>query len=107
MHSPRRAKKGNLTIRAAPLQHRVFSVGYVMQEDNVPGKLDAKLLQQKYGVKPGPIFGKLKNGLDVTLDDENKTVIRAADVMGPEQKGRKVCILGDTCDSYGMAHIAK
>jgi len=101
------AKKGNLTIRAAPLKHRIFSVGYVMQEDNIPGKVDAKLLFEKYGIKPGPIFGKLKNGQDVILDDENKTIIRAADFLGPEQKGRKVCILGDTCDSYKMAYIAK
>jgi ribonuclease Z len=76
-----------------------------MQEDNIPGKVDAKLLLEKHGIKPGPIFGKIKSGIDVTLDDN--TVVRAADFIGPEQKGRKVCILGDTCDSYGLSKIAQ
>ncbi|KAL0484599.1 zinc phosphodiesterase ELAC protein [Acrasis kona] len=101
------ARIANLTIRSAPLQHRVFSMGYVIEEDSVPGKLDAKLLQEKHGIKPGPIFGKLKSGKDVVLDDQNKTVVRSSDFMGPDQKGRKVCILGDSCDSSGLAYIAR
>lgn len=106
-HSYYVTKKRDLTIRAATLKHRIFSVGYIIQEDNIPGKLDAKLLQERYGIKPGPIFGKLKNGQNVILDDENKTVIRASEFIGPEQKGRKIGILGDTCDSYGLLHIAR
>jgi ribonuclease Z len=78
-----------------------------MEEDPVPGQVNAKLLLERHGIKPGPIFGKIKNGQDVTLEDDNKTVIRAADFLGPALKGRKVCILGDSCNSEGLRHIAQ
>jgi ribonuclease Z len=40
------------------------------------------------------LYGVLKGGGDVTLDDGR--VIRASDVVGPPVKGRVVTILGDT-----------
>jgi ribonuclease Z len=46
----------------------VFCVGYVLQEDDSTGKLNLEKLKL-LGVKPGPIYGQLKSGKDVTLDD--------------------------------------
>lgn len=46
----------------------MFCVGYVIQEDDSVGKLNVEALK-KLGVKPGPIYGQLKSGKDVTLDD--------------------------------------
>lgn len=97
-------RKTGITVLAAPIKHRVFCVGYVFQEDNVPGKLDVEKLKQ-YGIKQGPLFGKLKNGIDVTLDDG--TIVKASTVVGDDQPGRKVVIMGDTHDPMGIAKIAQ
>jgi ribonuclease Z len=98
------AKKDGVTIKAASIKHRVFTLGYVIEEDTLPGKLDvAQAL--KLGVPRGPLLGKLKSGQDITL--ENGRTIRSADVIGPEQKGFKVVILGDTWDPSPISEIAK
>lgn len=39
----------------------------------------------KLGIKPGPIFGQLKDGIDVTLPDGR--VIKSSDVRGPDDPG--------------------
>ena len=48
---------------------------------------------------------QLKGGNDVTLEDG--TVVAAADCVGDPIPGRKVVILGDTCDSRQIADVAR
>lgn len=55
-------------VTAGPLVHRIPSFGYVIREHDRPGTLDAKLLLNK-GLKPGPLFGKLKSGESITLEN--------------------------------------
>ncbi|MDV2687207.1 ribonuclease Z, partial [Alkalihalophilus lindianensis] len=69
------------------------SYGYRVVEKDRPGTLLADKLMAA-GVKPGPIFRKIKNGETVTLEDGR--VIEPQDFLGPAQKGRVVTILGDT-----------
>jgi len=92
-------------VRAGILKHRIPCFGYVIRENNQPGPLDAKKVREK-GLTPGPDYHKLKMGQDVTLPD-GKTVIRASEVTGAPVPGRKVVVMGDTCDSYGMAHLCE
>lgn len=75
----------------------------MIQEDPFPGMLDMNKCKE-FGVPRGPLLGKLKNGEDVQLDYGR--IVRSSDVVGPEQEGRKVVILGDTCGSENMRHIA-
>ena len=96
-------QEGNLTVFAASLKHRVTCFGYVIQEQQLPGKLDPVLLKQR-GIPPGPLYGKIKNGETVTAPDGS--LVMPADVLGPPRPGRKVVILGDTCDSSRIMDMA-
>ncbi|MDP4098621.1 ribonuclease Z [Paenibacillus sp. P96] len=80
-------------VEAALLEHRVDSYGYRVTEKDKPGKLDAAVME-KYGIRPGPLYGKLKRGEAIELDDGR--VIQPREVLGVPKKGRIVTILGDT-----------
>ncbi|XP_072272569.1 zinc phosphodiesterase ELAC protein 1 [Pyxicephalus adspersus] len=79
-------------VQAFKLYHRIPSFGFVIAEKDRPGKLNANKLKE-LGIQPGPIYGKLKLGSSVTL--ENGQTIHPSVVLGDPVPGRKVCILGD------------
>ncbi|XP_002157795.2 zinc phosphodiesterase ELAC protein 1 isoform X1 [Hydra vulgaris] len=85
-----------LTVIAVPLKHSIPCIGYVLKEKDLPGKLNTLFLNSK-GVPAGPLFGKLKMGEPVTL--ANGDIILPEQCLGPAKKGRKIVILGDTCNS--------
>jgi len=97
-------KNLNVKVYAAPIIHRVFTVGYVIQENDVVGKLDSDKLKD-LGIKPGPIFKNLKDKKDVTLEDGK--ILKWTDFIGEDIKGRKICILGDTNDPTGIGKLAQ
>jgi len=84
---------GGMTVVAAKLDHRIDSFGYRMMERERPGILNAQWLAEM-GVPPGPDYGHLKAGKDVTLGDGR--VIRSAEAVGKPSPGRIITILGDT-----------
>jgi ribonuclease Z len=115
----RLVEEEHLAVRAAPLQHSVPCVGYVIREADRPGKLrvDAvlprleqnrellraegvrdprKLLRQVKALQPGEVL-ELPDG----------TCIREEDALEAPQPGRKVAILGDTCDASPIAQLAR
>lgn len=83
----------NYRIYAALLEHRIESYGYRVEEKDKPGKLEYRKLTG-LGIPSGPEYGRLKQGLDVTLNDG--TILIAADFIGSSIPGRVVTILGDT-----------
>jgi ribonuclease Z len=80
-------------VEAGILEHGLESWGYRITEKDRPGELMADELI-KLGVKPGPIYKKLKNGETVVLEDGR--TLYGKDFVKPPQKGRKITILGDT-----------
>ncbi|RJX37742.1 ribonuclease Z [Paenibacillus pinisoli] len=80
-------------VEAGPLVHRVPCLGYRVEERDMPGPLMADKLRG-LGVKSGPLFGKLKSGQPITLEDG--TIITPADVTDGVLRGRIVTVLGDT-----------
>jgi hypothetical protein len=76
----------------------------VMIEKDQKGHIDQHACTTR-GLPPGPSYRDLKNGLPVVLPDG--TVLRPEEVVGPDLCGRKVVVLGDTCDPSGIAEVAK
>nr|XP_020449474.1 zinc phosphodiesterase ELAC protein 1 [Monopterus albus] len=85
-------------VKAFRLFHRVPSFGFCIQECDRPGRLNTELLKE-LGLKPGPLYGRLKAGESVTL--ESGRVVLPQEVLEEPIPGRKVCILGDCSSVLG------
>ena len=80
------------------LKHRVPAYGYRIEEKDRPGRFNlekAKALK----IPPGPVYGRLKQGETVTLEDGRK--IDGKKLCGEPEVGRKVVYCTDTvfCDA--------
>lgn len=91
-------------VESLPLDHGILSYGYRMVEKDRPGTLLADKLIEA-GIRPGPIFKKIKNGESVTLEDGR--TIEPSHFLGPVQKGRIVTILGDTRSCENALYLAE
>ncbi|EPY05322.1 ribonuclease Z [Paenibacillus alvei TS-15] len=80
-------------VTALPLEHRVLSLGYQVQQKEKPGRLDLNLLKEK-NLPPGPLYGQLKRGQDIVLPSGE--LVEASSVLGSPIPGKSVTILGDT-----------
>lgn len=91
-------------VKAGPIKHSIPSFGFVIMESDEPGKLDAALLKE-LGVPPGPIYSRIKKGETITLP--SGTILNPTQVLGPPKCGRKITILGDTCNTERITDLAK
>ena len=80
-------------VEAMKLEHGIPSYGFRITESDQIGELKAEELRA-IGVPFGPIFGRLKRGEVVTLEDGR--VIDGKDYVSEDIKGRIVVICGDT-----------
>jgi len=90
-------------VTAVNIQHRIPSFAFIFQEKDQPGSIDAAKLE-KMGIKPGPIYGKLKKGENVEFMDQT---LNPQDFLGPSKLGRKIVILGDTHDTSDLVSKAQ
>ncbi len=91
-------------VEARELDHGILCYGYRIIQRDRPGELQVDALQ-KLGVKPGPIFKKIKNGETVQLEDG--TLIDGRDFVGEAKKGQIITILGDTRTCENSVRLAK
>src|SRR5690625_1928467 len=75
------------------LDHGIPSYGFRIVEKDSPGELLVEKLIEA-GIKPGPIYRKIKENSSITLDDGR--IIHQADFIGENKRGKKITILGDT-----------
>ncbi|HJQ30674.1 MAG TPA: ribonuclease Z [Pyrinomonadaceae bacterium] len=80
-------------VTCAPLKHRLPAFGYRVDEKDRPGHFDVEKAME-LGIPPGPLYGRLKRGERVTLDDGR--TFDGADFCGPDIKGRTVVYCTDT-----------
>ena len=93
----------DLTVRCAPLTHRVPAYAYRVDQKPRAGRFaveQAKAL----GIPPGPIYAELKAGRTVTLDDGR--IINGASLCGPERPGCSVVYCTDTVFSEAAVELA-
>ncbi|HFI0695886.1 TPA: ribonuclease Z [Streptococcus suis] len=91
------------TVFAEKLDHTIPCVGYRVIQKDLEGTLDAEALREA-GVPFGPLFGQIKNGQNVMLEDG--TEIIASDYISPPRPGKVVTILGDTRKCYASVRLA-
>lgn len=90
-------------VEARLLDHGISSYGYRITEKDRPGMLLADKLTAA-GIKPGPIYKRIKNGETIQLEDGRK--IESKDFLGQPKKGRIVAILGDTRYCENAVYLA-
>lgn len=93
----------DFTVSCGNLHHRITAFGYRVAEKDRTGRFDvekAKALQ----IPPGRIYGQLKRGETVTLDDGR--VIHGTQLCGPTEIGRKIAYCTDTIFCDGAVELA-
>lgn len=90
-------ERSGWAIDAIPVRHRGTALGYVVEEDNRPGRFDPEQAR-RLGVTDVHDFGRLQRG--ETVGD-----VRPDQVLGPKRFGRKIVFSGDTrpCDAVREA----
>ena len=84
---------GEFTVTAAPVRHRVEAYAYAIREAQQAGRFEVAAAAA-LGIPPGPLYGQLKAGKTVTLEDGR--VIAGTSLVGPTRPGRCVVFSGDT-----------
>src|SRR5919206_5246914 len=67
-------------VAARPLDHRIFTLGYRLEEYPRPGRFDLERARA-LGIPEGPLFRKLQLGEDGQLGDGR--VVHSSEVVGP------------------------
>jgi ribonuclease Z len=91
-------RRHDLEIVPISVRHRTTAYGYVLVEDERPGRFDAELAT-RLGVTPGPDFGRLQRG-------ESVGGVSREQVVGQARSGRKVVVTGDTAPTDAVVIAA-
>ncbi|MDQ1592612.1 MAG: ribonuclease [Pyrinomonadaceae bacterium] len=86
-------REEEFSVTCRPLKHRVPSFGYRVTERDRPGKFDVERARA-LGIKPGPMYGRLKNGESVELADGR--VVHGRELLGATLAGRSIVYCTDT-----------
>jgi ribonuclease Z len=81
------------SVSALALDHRLFALGYRLQERPRPGRFNVENART-LGVPEGPMWGRLQAGDDVRLADGR--LVRSSEIVGPPRSGKSVAYCLDT-----------
>ncbi len=90
-------------VQAFKTEHGVRACGYVLIEEDRPGRFDPETAKQ-LGVQEGPGFARLQRGEEV---EGTSGLVSPGDVMGESRAGRTVAVTGDTAPCKATAEIAR
>ncbi|NJL02650.1 MAG: ribonuclease Z [Spirulinaceae cyanobacterium SM2_1_0] len=86
------------TVTCDKLTHKIPAHGYRVAERDKSGRFQVEAAKA-LGIPPGPLYGQLKQGKTVTLDDGRQ--IRGTELCEPPERGRQFVYCTDTvfCDA--------
>ncbi|EFR32073.1 ribonuclease Z [Eremococcus coleocola] len=87
-----------------PLNHGILSFGFRIKEPDTPGQLLVDDLKAQ-GIPAGPIYGRLKAGETVQLEDGR--LLDGKDFIAPAQAGHVLTYIGDTRPNANNLILAK
>ena len=90
-------------VTAVPVEHRVPSFGYRLQEAERPGEFHPEKATA-LGVPEGPLFGELQHGTAVVVGGRR---IDPHEVLGPSRPGRSLVVSGDTRPCASLEQAAR
>ncbi len=90
-------------VRAFPVEHSVRASGYLLAEEERPGRFDPDAAR-RLGVDEGPAFAALQQGEVV---EGSAGPVRPEEVMGQPRAGRTVAITGDTAPCVATVEAAR
>ena len=86
-------ESARFTVTTRPLDHRIFALGYRLEEKTKPGRFNLERAKA-LGIPPGPLYSRLQSGQSITLEDGR--VIHPLEVLGPPRPGKVVSYCLDT-----------
>lgn len=94
----------SVRVVCARLEHRLTDFGYAVIEKPTPGRFNAEEAA-RVGVPAGPLYGRLKRGETITLEDGRE--IEGARLVGKPRPGRKLVYATDTVFCQAAIELAK
>jgi ribonuclease Z len=92
------------TVTARALDHRLFALGYRVDERTKPGRFSVERARE-LGVPEGPMWGRLQSGEDVKSADG--VTIHPWDVLGDPRPGKSVAYCLDTRPCASSIELAR
>lgn len=89
-------------VETVKVEHNITNMAYSVTEKKKPRFLREKAIE--LGVPVGPLFGKLHNGEEVTVNGET---IKPEEVLGDTRQGKKFTFSGDTRPCEQMIKLAE
>ncbi len=97
-------KDEEFTVSCNLLRHRITAFGYRVSEQDRPGRFDVEKATA-LGIHPGPLYGRLKRGEEITLADGRR--VNGAELCGPPVIGRKIVYCTDTTYCKTAVELAR
>ncbi len=92
------------SITALPLEHRILTLGFRLEEKLKPGKFVVSKAEQ-LDIPDGPLRARLQNGQSVVLP--NGKEVKPAQVLGPKRPGQTVAICLDSKPCQNSIELAR
>lgn len=90
-------------LKAAPVDHGLPGLAWCLEEKPRPGLFHPEWAVE-LGVTPGPDFGRLQRGENVTVGEGRQ--VQPGEVMEPSRRGRKIVLTGDTRPTASVTELA-